>query len=113
MAQTELVKLPLEIRHIIEAHEFDAGNKRRERLAIFRGIRNRKRAERAPVKRILERQECVVFFVRTALLPLRSRLRMRVCRASFKAPSIASVPLFVKNTRSRPDHCASFCASGP
>ena len=40
----------------------------------------------------------------------------RLCaatRASFSAPSIASVPLLVKNTRSMPDHSASFRASGP
>jgi hypothetical protein len=34
-------------------------------------------------------------------------------RASFNAPSIASVPLLAKNTRLNPDHSANFFASGP
>ena len=50
------VKFRFEVGDIVEAHEFDAGNQRRKRLAIFRRMRDRKRAKSAAVKGILERQ---------------------------------------------------------
>ena len=102
-----VIEFRFEIADIVEADEFDAGNQRSEGLAIFRRMSNRKRSQRAAVKRIFERENPRFRRCR--------RVRTFACayaRASFSAPSIASVPLFVKKTRSRPDHFASFCASG-
>ncbi len=106
MAQTESIELRFEIRYIVKTHELHAGKQRRERIAVFRRMRDRQRAQRAPVKRSLDAPECASF------AHWRSRLRAAI-RASFNAPSTASVPLLVKNTRSMPDQFASLRASGP
>ena len=37
-----VVEFRFEIGDVIEAHEFDAGNQRRKRLAVFRGMRDAK-----------------------------------------------------------------------
>ena len=52
-----VVELCVEVGHIVEADEFGAGDERGERFAIFCGVRDRKRAEGAAVKRVFEREE--------------------------------------------------------
>ena len=51
------VEFRFEIGNIIEADKFDARNKRSERLAVFRRVRDRKRAQRAAMKGIFERED--------------------------------------------------------
>ena len=52
-----VVEFCFEISDVIEAHEFDAGNQRREWLAILCGMRDGERAERAAVEGIFQRED--------------------------------------------------------
>jgi len=104
-----VVEFRLEISDVVETHELRTGNKGRERQAVlFRGG-DADGAERAAMKRILKRKKRCFF----AVVPAASFGWRPKRRASLSAPSIASVPLLAKNTRSSPDHPASLRASGP
>ena len=73
-----VVEFRFEVGDIVEADEFDAGNQRRKRLAVFRRMRDRKRAERAAVKRIFKRQNARLRRARRWRAILRARRRARV-----------------------------------
>ena len=52
-----VVEFRFEIGNVVEAHEFNAGDQGRERLAVFCGMGDGKRAKGAAVKGIFQRED--------------------------------------------------------
>ena len=85
-----------QIGNVVEADELDAGNDGAKGLAVLGLVGGGHGAEGAAVEALLEGEE-----LGADLLPS-LRCRPAWARASFSAPSQASVPVLAKKTRSRP-----------
>ena len=90
-------KFGAQIGDIVEAHELDAGHDGAEGLAIFRLVGCGDGAKGTAVEALLEGEK-----LRADSSCPHCASRPACARASFSAPSQASVPVLAKKTRSRP-----------
>ena len=84
-------KFRAQIGNVVEAHELNARNHGRERLAVLFLVRGGHGAEGAAVEALLQRQK-----LRPDVARPRCACRPAYARASFSAPSHASVPVVGK-----------------